>query len=224
MENRDRIVKDQSKFFFEQQIVSASAKFNNLKVKLDGDGNQYLSGILDIPDDLGQIAGHFMIEIRHSGGFPYRFPILYEVGGDIPNDIDFHKYSDSSCCITVPADEILKSANKITVNWFIENEVIPYFANQIFRRQTGHYQNEYEHGRTGVKQFYETLMKTSDFNLWMKYVRHVFLNEKINCSRNETCFCGSGDKYKRCHLQIFNKLKLIGSQHIIFDFKKITTS
>lgn len=193
-----------------------------MKILQDNDGLSFLRGILDISNDNNEIVGHFLIEVRCSEKFPFRFPILFETGGEIPNGADWHKYNNGSCCITVLANEILICKNGIVVALFIEKYAIPYFANSIHKKQTEVYKNgEYAHGIKGVSQFYESLMKTSDHDLWIQYFKNVFRGLKIESGRNNFCFCGSGDKFKHCHLEVFNNLLQIGEKQVLSDFNLI---
>lgn len=197
-------------------------KYPNLKINQDRNGISFLKGILDIPNDEDKFVGSFLIEVHFSAGFPYRFPILFEAGGIIPNEADWHKYKDESCCITVKPDEILKCKNGISVLLFIEKYGVSYFANYIYRKLTGKYKNgDYAHNSKGVFQFYEALFKTGNTKLWVQYFKNIFRNLKVECGRNNICFCGSEKKYKYCHLEIFNTLILIGEEQVISDFKQI---
>lgn len=212
-----------SQVLFEEQLINVISSYPNLSIKKDNNGNAHLRGILDIPNDKNDIVGHFLIEIHRSKNFPFQFPILYEMGGAIPNSPDWHKYNDNSCCITLETDELIKCKNGIHVDFFIKNYVIPYFANQIFRIQEGHYKNgEYAHGSAGIRQFYNELMKTNNENLWVQYVKIAFGQISINAGRNDSCFCGSAIKYKHCHLEVFNTLLKIGYKRILQDFKSLT--
>ena len=207
---------------FNEQLKDAIRKYPNLKIHQDNEGISYLKGILDIPNDFHEIVGHFLVEVRYSEKFPFRFPILFETGGEIPNDANSHKYKDSSCCITVLSDEILKCKNGIIVSLFIEKYAIPYFANYIYKKQIGEYKNgEYAHGVIGNCQFYEALMKTDNRDLWIQYYKTAFRNLKVECGRNDPCFCGSGIKFKQCHAEVFNKLWQIGEIQIRNDFNLI---
>jgi hypothetical protein len=204
---------------FLDQLPDTVKQYNNLKIVQDINGISYLEGILDITDDNNEIVGHFLVEIHCSENFPYRFPILYETGGEIPNIPDWHKYNDNSCCITFWTDEVLKCKNGIKVSYFIEKHAIPYFANHMHRKQKGEYKNgEYAHGIPALFQYYESLMKTNSRDLWIQYYKNTFQNLKIECERNDLCICGSGKKFKSCHLEIFNALRQIGEKQIIFDF------
>ena len=207
---------------FNEQLRDAVKKYHNLKIIQSKDGVSFLRGILDIPNDNNEIVGHFLVEVCCSEKFPYRFPILFETGGEIPNEPDWHKYKDASCCITIWPYEILKCKNGICVSLFIEKHAVPYFANYLHKKQTGEYKNgEYAHGIKGTNQFYESLMKTANRDLWIQYFKNTFQNLKVGCERNDICFCGSGDKYKQCHLEVFNSLRQIGERQILNDFNLI---
>jgi hypothetical protein len=64
---------------FESQLNDACNSFQNLRVK-SIDGKCYLKGTLDILNTDNILVGSFLIEVRWSEGFPYRFPALFEVG------------------------------------------------------------------------------------------------------------------------------------------------
>jgi len=204
--------------YFENELEAVIAEYPQLKI-MKKEETLFLKGILDIPDDENNIVGSFAVEIYSSAEFPYRFPKLLEVGGDIPCGADKHKYPDNSCCLTVPANEILLCKNGITIIRFIEDIAIPYFANQIYRKKEGKYLNEYSHGVQGVYEFYTDLFCSKDYRIWIKCLNNVIGKSKFE--RNITCFCGSNVKYKKCHQLIEYKLKNIGLEQIRNDFRSI---
>lgn len=204
---------------FCHQFDSVIKEFPHLKIK-ELDGEKYLKGILDIVDEHKNVVGSFSIEIKYCVDFPYKFPLLYEVGGDIPNFPDWHKYINDMCCITVEPDEILKCKNGISIIRFIENYAVPYFANQIYRKLNGVYKNgEYSHGILGLLEFYSNLFQTSDKSKWREYVKLVSSGKTIKLGRNDRCFCGSNLKYKNCHDKIFYNINRLGIKQIIKDLK-----
>ena len=206
---------------FCNQLDSVIKKFPNLMIT-ELDGVKALKGILDIKNDCNDVVGSFLIEIKHREEFPYRFPILYEVGGDIPNIADRHKYSDGICCITVLPDEILKCKNGISILTFIEEYAIPYFANQVYYLQDGIYMNgEYSHGKDGYIEFYTKFFKTADSSKWREDVERVNSGTIIKMDRNKPCFCGSGLKYKHCHNKIYYKISNLGVNRILNNINQI---
>lgn len=199
---------------FSSQLDEVIQSYDGLK-RIASESNDYLKGIIDIPNDDGEIIGSFLIEIRFNQKFPLRFPKLFEVGGEIPDEPDWHINEDHSCCITVEPEEILMCERSITLVQFVKNHVIPFLANHIYRKTTGNYKNgEYAHGIKGYLQFYEKLFKTSDRKLWNEYMSYTFSNKRISCGRNDLCMCGSQLKYKHCHYKIFDTLKHIGKNNI----------
>lgn len=206
---------------FKSQLSETCINFPNLQIKTK-EGKQYLKGTIDILNSEQKTVRSFLIEIHWTEKFPYRFPKLFEVGGDIPCLADYHKYPDNSCCITVEPDEILECKQGISVTKFIVKHVIPYFANQCYKMIYGIYKDEYPHGKNGIIMYYENLMKTTDKDTWIKYVKYAFGEEKFLIGRNDLCLCGSGIKFKRCHNIVFDKLRQIGKGNILIHFASIT--
>jgi len=204
---------------FCNQLDSVIKKFPNLMIT-ELDGVKALKGILDIENEYNEVVGSFSIEIKYRMEFPYRFPILYEVGEAIPNIADRHKYQDGSCCITVLPDEILKCGDGISVLSFIERYAIPYFANQVYYSQHKQYLNgEYSHNLKGLIEFYNDFFKTTNKLKWREDVQRVSLGRIVKMDRNKQCFCGSGLKYKNCHDKIYYNISKLGINLIINDFK-----
>ena len=207
---------------FAEQLSYAKKRYPDLKILSDKVGLPFLRGILSIPNERNEIVGYYLTEIHYQEKFPYRFPILYEIGGEIPNEANWHKYSDGRCCITVLADEILICKNGISVVMFISKYAIPFFANDIYKKLTGDYKNgEYAHGINGIDQFYTSLLMTSDKDLWIRFFKNTFEGLPVDVPRNKPCFCGSGTKYKFCHQKVFNDLRQIGEEQVRHDFKLI---
>jgi len=204
--------------YFERELGGVIVEYPQLKIKKE-DNVLFLKGILDVPDDENNIVGSFAVEIYSTAGFPYRFPKLFEVGGDIPCENDWHKYSDNSCCLTVPANEILTCKNGITVLSFIKEHAIPFFANQLYRKNTGKYLNEYSHGVKGIYEFYVDLFHSKNFSIWIKCLNVAM--GKFKFERNSPCYCESNIKYKKCHLPVEHKLKIIGIEQVESDFNII---
>lgn len=187
---------DESYGLFVSQLKEVCVAYPHLRIK-ETAGRKILKGAIKIENSEKTDSKSYLIEIHWADGFPYKFPILYEVGGDIPCEPDWHKYSSEACCITVDYDENLKCRNGITVSYFVKTEVIPYLANQWHKQVTGNFKAEYSHGE---KARFEFLL---DF---------AFGNRKIDIGRNDKCFCGSNKKYKKCHSDIIEGMRKIGKE------------
>ena len=210
------IMQESSLRFFTDQLQDVIKEYSNLRILKDDSGVRYLRGVLDVHDDEHNIAGQFLVEVHCSEGFPNRFPAFFEVGGEIPNGADWHKYENDQCCITVLPDEIVKCKSGISISSFIESHAIPYLANQIYRKLKGNYKNgEYAHKVSdAMHQFYSELMKTGNKDHWKEYVDIAFGKRRAKQNRNDPCLCGSGLKYKKCHLKVFDTLRDIGEREV----------
>ncbi|MEP6676798.1 MAG: SEC-C domain-containing protein [Ferruginibacter sp.] len=204
------------------QLQDALIEFPNLSI-IEREGVKILKGIVDVPNDQLEIAGSYLVEIHFTAGFPFRFPHLFEIGGAIENHIDWHKFSNNRCCITVLPDEILKCKTGITVIEFIKKYCFSFLANHIYRKLNGNYLNgEYSHGTKGILEFYHDFFKSHDTSIWVQYFTHVFKTTIFLTKRNEKCFCGGLKKFKQCHKLIFDNMWDIGEIQIVNDFKSLS--
>lgn len=123
------------------------------------------------------------------------WPTVYEVGGRIEsiskkrsiNLIDLHfNNQDSSCCLGI---------NFVTnkpgnIKDFIYHLIIPFFYRLTYVDNYGlqaarnDLWGEYSHNEDGLQE----------------YIREIRKLKKNNAGRNAPCPCGSGKKYKWCHL------------------------
>lgn len=205
---------------FESQLQLVCTEYKNLRIR-DKGGQKYLVGTLDIHDIEGNFLDAFLVEIRYKKGFPQKFPELYEIGDSIPKDVDWHKYTNNSCCVTADPIESLYCKNGITVCDFIKKHAIPFLANQYYRKHFGKYKAEYAHGTDGLIQAYEEIMKTPDMHIWIEYLEYATGLKNPHIPRNSQCSCGSGKKYKHCHLKVLENLKAIGKDELIKHMKQI---
>lgn len=203
---------------FDQHLSAAIQKYPNLSI-VGRPGHRYLKGILDVPDETGEIVTSYSVEIKCSQGYPMRFPEAFEVGGDIPMGADYHKGSNNQLCLTVEADEIAQCCRGIDLVGFIDNVLIPHLAHQYYHKLTGAYIREYAHYADGIKEYYTELFGTSDSKVWVHFVKTVFTGGKVR--RNDLCPCGSGKKFKNCHQAAAEKIKIIGKQQVITDLKRL---
>jgi hypothetical protein len=208
---------------FLQQLDESIRQFPKLG-RIERDGVVILKGELEVIDTFGKYWDSYTVEIHHSDTFPFRFPILYEVGGKIPQIGDWHINEDTkSCCIKVLPAELITCKNGITLTGFIQQEVLPYLFNQTHRRVEGYYVNgEYSHGIHGIYEFYSRLLNTGDsIKKTLTLMTYVASNPKPE--RTSLCFCGSGIKYRKCHRDAFEQLALVDKKDLIAHYYLIAS-
>ncbi len=129
------------------------------------------------------------------------WPKVYEVGGrciDIAEQnqcdmIDLHLFDDGACCLGLN----FAAERNLTVERFIRELVIPFFYCLSYTDRYGlnaarnDLWGEYSHGDAGVREYQEEILQL----------------DSTNPGRNQPCPCGSGLKYKRCHLDEVEAVK-----------------
>lgn len=166
---------------------------------LSENGNEVLIGDLAIIDKGGKVWDVYRIKIQANSNYPYRrFPKLFELSGKFPKIADWHVYLDESCCITVLPKENIACKKGINLVKYIQEWVIPYFANQTFRMEEGYYKNgEFGHDLFGTYEYYASLLKTNNPQNIIFILDYSLRVKKIQ--RTVICFCGSKKKYRKCH-------------------------
>lgn len=163
-----------------------------------------VKGDFEIIDHEENHWGTFSASLYFPFTYPKGFALLKDESKVFPWCLDWHIDKDSGlCCVCGPIENAEQSAAGITVNGFINDYVIPFYANQIFKREFGYYKNgEYGHFEDGIWEALE-----EEFNVSEKKEIVRMLNQmKTKRGRNQICFCGSGKKFKRCHL---NRIKIL---------------
>lgn len=199
---------------FEEQATAVLEKYKELSFKND-DGVPCIFGSFVLTNEDGGVEDIFQIEIKAVADFPHRFPKVFEKGGHIPRNVDWHIFEDTgNCCIASLPEEIIICNNGITLLSFIDNQVKNYFYSQIFRNQNGYFLKERSHGNKGWIEFFEeTFMTNNIFNIEFG-LNQIIEGKKID--RVSMCFCGSGKKYRKCHKKSYDILSKLSLNDIKF--------
>ncbi len=154
-----------------------------------------------------EINDSYSIEILFPDDYPNILPIVREVSNDIPQTENRHINGDGSCCLCIPQLEKYYFPNNSNIKQFLENLVIPFFANQAYFDIYGKWlTGEYNHGHRGIYDFYSEYFNVLDINIIVRFIK-LTLSSNINI--NKKCLCNSNRPIKKCHLFKINNLKII---------------
>ncbi len=206
---------------FEQEAKEVVEKYKELSYKSE-DGIPCIFGSLVLSNEYGCIEDTYQIEIKPVDDYPNLFPLVFETGGRIPRNVDWHVFEPTgNCCIASPPEEIIICNSGFTLLSFIDNQVKNYFYSQIFRNQNGYFLKERSHGNKGWIEFFEeTFMTNNIFNIEFGLYQ-IIEGKKID--RVSICFCGSGKKYRKCHKKsysILSKLSLDTIKFFLYALKE----
>lgn len=197
---------------FESEIAAVLEKYPKL-LSTAPKGTTILKGEIDLIDEFGKHRDTYTIEVHPVSEYPRRFPYVFETGGRLPWNADWHVYeSDGHCCIKVDPEEILICKRGITLLTFLEQQVMPYFFNQTFRRLNGYFINERSHGLIGVIEYYQEVFKEKNIPKLIRLIEFVLNNEEPN--RVSVCFCGVKNKYRKCHRDTFRLIHEIDTSNV----------
>jgi hypothetical protein len=198
----------------DKDIAEVQDLFPKLKL-FEKKKQKQLVGEIDIFDSHNQYAGSYDIKVIIPLRYPYGFPQLFETGNKFEHVPDRHVNDDDSCCICSLQEVDRISQRGISLVDFFVKHAVPYLANQIYFDNEGIWANgDYDHGAEGIFQFYKELLQSSDIKEVLRLV--IFFNEK-KMHRNDDCYCGSGEKLKKCHLKTYNSISDLSKKRLEED-------
>jgi hypothetical protein len=152
----------------------------------------------------------YKIEIIFPKSYPRDIPILIEVGERIPRIADRHVNDKTGiCCIGPRFEQRHKWLKDPRIHTYITDFVIPFLANQSYYERMGVWKNgQYDHGAKGILTYYSEAFGISERKLLEILLQSLSENQRHG--RNDSCLCGSGKKAKKCHLDLFDKLRTNG--------------
>ena len=126
---------------------------------------------------------------------------MYEVGGryarvaerENVETIDLHFFPNGAACLGLQ----LLADRRTTLKEFMDELVVPFFYRLAFTALHGLAASrdtlwaEYSHGEQGLREYLADVDRIAAHGL----------------GRNDPCACGSGRKYKRCHLGEVDRLR-----------------
>ena len=208
-----------------EAFITEAEKVLELYPKLDlieKSGIKILAGQMELLDSNQFVLDTYEIEI-HPSKSKEEFPWVFETGGKLPVDIDWHVYEDTGrCCIKIPPEEELICRKGLTLIDFVKNELVPYFFNQTFRIENGYYINERSHGVKGLIEFYCELLEINNVKQAAQILGNILFREEP--SRTAQCFCGKNEKYRRCHREARRQILSLNRNNVLSHLQVIIGS
>ncbi len=164
-----------------------------------------IRGSIQLIESKKIVTDSYEVKIMWSQGYPFKFPLVFETGGRIPINLDWHVFeTDGHCCIKAIPEEMVLCKKGISLDWFISTQLVPYFFNQSFRQENGYYYHERSHGIKGTLESFADIFKTTNVNSILNLLS--VLKESSDYKATAKCKCGSNRKYKKCHRRTIRSL------------------
>ncbi len=142
------------------------------------------------------------VVIEFPDNYPFDLPLVIETSKKIPRSVSRHVFADNRLCFGNLQDVWRVCKNGISFKWFLREILNPHLCREYVREETGVYPTgERSHANNGIEGIWEgyyDIFKTVDKVWILRELNQMFTNNLY--SRNKSCYCNSGRKYKRCHL------------------------
>jgi hypothetical protein len=138
--------------------------------------------------------------------YPHHEPLAYDSGGLFEHSADRHfATDDGQCCLWLPPKSCWNPTDPDTLLTFL-HEVVVFFDRQLVYDATGRKNwpgGNYGHGIGGWREWIAEVI--GDDRVLQVFIPILKSNEKVG--RNESCRCGSGRKFKRCHADVIENIR-----------------
>jgi SEC-C motif-containing protein len=205
---------------FKKEALLISDYYEELHFSEYEEGLPRITGELILRDGEKNYIDKYSVLIKPSNNYPFKFPIVFEMGGRLPLNIDWHVFpNDGHCCIKSIPEESMICLKGITLIDFIEKQLKPYFFNQKHRELYGYFLHERSHGLRGNIEFFEDFLQIKNLNIIERFIHSICNEEEPKC--NSKCLCGSKRKFKKCHRRRYRKIKSIPRSELLVMLKMI---
>ncbi len=162
--------------------------------------------------DVGEYD-RYSVSIRFPEAYPRCFPRVIETSEKIPRIPDRHVNDDSTLCLTVEPEERRIAKNGISFKFFLDKVLVPHLSRETHRSLSPEYEDgEYAHGAEGIWKYFEEILEISGKHGLLKELE-VIVETKWP-GRNDRCSCGSGKKFKKCHLSKWEEVISSGKDYL----------
>jgi hypothetical protein len=162
----------------------------------------------------------YNVSIRFPQAYPKCFPKVIETSKKIPREDFRHVNPDQTLCLAVEPEEKAIVKNAIRFKYFLDKVLVPHLARETFREINGAYPDgEYAHGNDGIWEFYESALETTDRKLIISELEEIVYSKWQG--RNGLCKCGSGQNFKKCHLEKWNTIMKSGRNYLIEKLEQL---
>lgn len=180
-----------------------------------------ISGSIGLIDPYtGQIWDIYQVKIKIPYAYPDIIPSAFELSKKIDWRPENHIDSEGKCCLAPRLEEFFILGKKYTLIDYFNKLVIPFFASHKLKELSiNDGIGEYSHFGAGIIEYYEGKFETKNIDTIIESLN--ILSCKKHYERNKKCFCGSGEKYKNCHLKKLYNYQIFDRRIFLEDLQDI---
>lgn len=213
--NRDFKIKN-----FEEDKIAVLNRNPGLHFEGKKDGMYIFTGNYYLKNDEGKLIKSFNIRIILLKNYPNVVPIIFSTSDEIEKIDDYHISKEGIICFDHTYNLNKIASGGLRLYDFIEHYFPKYFS-WVLLKQNGKAEKlkEWAHQDEGTIQYFQEILRINDIEKISSFLECYLRVSKPR--RNERCYCGSGIKLKKCHLDAVNTLRATSRKELQGDLFKI---
>ena len=190
-------------FLAEQACLTE--QYPDLTFRVDPDsGLMYLTGNITLQADCG-VPTEILVRIVFPMDYPGSEPAAYDAAGRFRVSDDRHIIAGGRFCLWLPPCSRWDKDDPNRLLRFLD-EMTVFLERQLIYDVTGVWPGaQYKHGAEGYEEFLLSILGGREDHLRVFF---PVIAGQEQLGRNSPCLCGSGKKYKRCHGQAVEEIKV----------------
>jgi len=202
----------------ERAVVAAS--YPSLEfARNEGTGRMRLLGQIVLVADCG-VETRIAVRLEFPRNYPQAEPKAYDDAKRFPWENDRHILPSGQFCLWLPPRSPWDANDPLRLQRFLD-EVAVFLERQLVYEATGGHEwpgQQYSHGVHGYEEFMLSMLDGDAEAL--RRLLPILRGDTI-LGRNDLCSCGSGRKYKRCHLNTVEEITgRIGKEHLNWLYRR----
>lgn len=200
--------------------IESAFKYYPLLNIVQNESSVKVVGDIQLFDSCQKELDRYSVSISFPNSYPKRFPKVIEISNKIPRIADRHINYDNSLCLAVLPEELKIARNGIAFKYFLDKILVPHLGRETYYSIKEEYpEGEYGHGTEGIWQYFEDILGKKSKSTLIYELKEIVYSKWLG--RNEFCICGSGKKFKKCHLKIWNDILNVGRQNLIHIIQEL---
>jgi len=145
-----------------------------------------------------KLITRYEVKIELPDDFPQSAPRVFEVGGRIPKEPDYHiNPGDNSACVFAQPERYEKWPPGSGIRDFLNGPMKEFFFSQAFRELNGTWPfGEWSHGGEGILEYYASRLGTGDLGTLRELLKLALLPKLY---RQWPCPCNPEVRVTACH-------------------------
>lgn len=180
------------------------------------DNRHIFRGVFNLCNPEQLLIQSFNIKITLDKTYPYTFPSVILLDGEVERSDDYHISSKGVICLEHPyvANTLAKKGIKL---YDFVNYYLPKYFSWVLVKKYGNEKilQEWAHAEDGTKQIYMMLLDSNDDTFILSFLTN-YCNE-AETLRNSKCYCNSNKKLKNCHYEAVLFLDGINRDTLLSD-------